>query len=196
MRTFTMISLSLLVALPLWAKLPNKKAPPTFALKDINGNTHKIQEFHQKTLVLEWHNPKCPFSKRHTVEKTFIDLQNKYLSKNVDFLAIDSSNPSAAANMIEYYDWIQRYGVNYPILQDLTGAVGKKYDARVTPHIFIIHKGILVYQGAVDDDTFGEKPRSKRKNYVDMALASLTKKGSLPKGMKSYYPEYGCGIKY
>jgi hypothetical protein len=180
----------------LLGKLPNKKAPPVFALKDINGNIHKIQEYHQKTLVLEWHNPKCPFSKRHTREKTFINLQNKYLAKNVDFLAIDSSNPAVATNMIEYYDWIQRHGVNYPILQDLDGAIGKKYDARVTPHIFIIHKGILVYQGAVDDDTFGEKPSSLRKNYVDMALASLTKKGSLPKGMKSYYPEYGCGIKY
>jgi peroxiredoxin len=195
MRTLWMIFFSLFV-LTVTAKIPNKKAPPVFSLKDINGNTHKIQEFHQKTLVLEWHNPKCPFSKRHTVEKTFINLQNKYLTKDVDFLAIDSSNPAVASNMIEYYAWIQKHGVNYPILQDPTGIIGKKYDARVTPHIFIIHKGILVYQGAVDDDTFGEKPKSSRKNYVDMALSSLTINGSLPKGMKSYYPEYGCGIKY
>ncbi len=188
--------LSLFLSVPVLAKLPNKKAPPTFALKDINGNTHKIQTYHQNTLVLEWHNPKCPFSARHTKEKTFINLQNKYMGKNVDFLAIDSSNPAVATNMLEYYDWIEKHGVNYPILQDPSGKIGKAYDARVTPHIFIIHKGILVYQGAVDDDTFGEKSVAKRKNYVDMALASITKTGKLPKGMKAYYPEYGCGVKY
>lgn len=194
-----MIKLSLIALFfttSLWAKLPNLKAPPFFALKDINGNTHKVQDYQKKTLVLEWHNPNCPFSRRHTKEKTFIKLQDKYLAKNVDFLAIDSSNPAAATNMLEYYDWIAKHGINYPILQDQSGKIGKLYDARVTPHIFIIHKGVLVYQGAVDDDTFGEKPLKERKNYVDRALASLTKNGKMPKGMKAYYPEYGCGIKY
>lgn len=191
------LSLFLLItSLSVWAKLPNLKAPPSFALKDINGNTHKLQDFQKKTLVIEWHNPKCPFSRRHTKEKTFIKLQDKYLSKNVDFLAIDSSNASVATNMLEYYDWISKHGVNYPILQDQSGKIGKLYDARVTPHMYIIHKGVLVYQGAVDDDTFGEKPLKSRKNYVDMALAGLTKTGKMPKGMKAYYPEYGCGVKY
>lgn len=194
MKTLALILI--FISLPLNAKLPNKKTPPAFELKDINGIKHKLQKYHQQTVVLEWHNPKCPFSARHTKEKTFIKLQDKYLKKNVDFLAIDSSNPSVVFNMMEYYGWISKHGVNYPILLDPTGEVGKKYDARVTPHIFIIHKGILVYQGAVDDDTFGDKPVKERKNYVDMALASLTKTGKLPKGMKSYYPEYGCGVKY
>ena len=194
MKTLSVLLLAL--SLAAFGKLPNKKAPPTFELKDINGNSHKLQKYHQKTVVLEWHNPKCPFSARHLKEKTFIKLQDKYLKNNVDFLAIDSSNPSVATNMLEYYDLITKHGYNYPILQDPSGEIGKKYDARVTPHIFIIHKGILVYQGAVDDDTFGEKPLSSRKNYVDMALDSLVKNGKLPKGMKSYYPEYGCGVKY
>ena len=80
-------------------------------------------------------------------------------------------------------------------LIDDKGEVGKKYGAKTTPHIFIINnKGILVYEGAIDDiASTDESDLAKAKNYVREILdMGLTGKPVEPKATKSY----GCSVKY
>jgi hypothetical protein len=57
-------------------------------------------------------------------------------------------------------------------LLDPTGAIGRLYDARTTPHIFVIDPaGKLIYQGAIDDQPTPDPASLKvADNYLNDAL--------------------------
>lgn len=187
--------LSLLSINLVYAKLPKGGSAPDFSLKEVNsGKEYKLSNFKDKIVVLEWHSTTCGFTKRHTQEGTMKNLQKKY--PNVIWLGIDSSGEKYATDSYSYYMWKQKHGIKNPILSDISGKVGKTYGAHVTPHMVVINKGRVAYQGAVDDDVFGDKPISARKNWVDIALSSLMKSGKLPKNFKQFRNAEGCGIKY
>ena len=78
-------------------------------------------------------------------------------------------------------------------------AMGEKgdvhaYDARTTPHMFIIdEQGKLIYNGAIDNDPSGRTGKAERVNYFDGGRAAHA-------GGKSPDPAttkpYGCSVKY
>ena len=75
------------------------------------------------------------------------------------------------------------------------GSIGKAYEAKTTPHLFVIDgKGIVRFAGGIDD-----KPSTDPKtvpgatNYVRLGLADL--KAGKPVAVANPEP-YGCGIKY
>jgi len=75
---------------------------------------------------------------------------------------------------------------------DPDGKVGKMFDAKTTPHMFIINKdGKLVYAGAIDDDPRGEK--KEKVNYVKNALDEIL--SGKPVSVSITKP-YGCSVKY
>ena len=80
-------------------------------------------------------------------------------------------------------------------LRDQDGSVGKLYDARTTPHLFIVNaEGALVYTGGIDDVRSADPADiAKAKNYVKAALADL--KAGKPVGTPTSKP-YGCGVHY
>ena len=81
------------------------------------------------------------------------------------------------------------------ILVDAKGDVGRRYDAKTTPHMYVIDaKGMLVYRGAIDNAPNG-KPEDGEMlvNYVDAALADI--KSGKPVA-KADTKSYGCTVKY
>ena len=75
---------------------------------------------------------------------------------------------------------------------DLEGRVGRMYDARTTPHLFVIDKeGVLRYQGAIDNDPSGRKADAE--NYVVKAVQALV--SGQPVSPETTKP-YGCSVKY
>jgi hypothetical protein len=79
--------------------------------------------------------------------------------------------------------------------RDQDGKVGKLYDARTTPHMYVIDPaGTLVYAGGIDDIR-SSKPEdiSRATNYVKAALADL--KAGKPVRTSNSQP-YGCSVKY
>lgn len=141
------------------------KTAPKFELLDQSGNKISLHGLKGKTVVLEWTNPECPFVRRHYREHTMEQLSAKFGS-DVTWLAINSTHfQDAAVNK----RWSDEQKLSYPVLSDQSGAVGKQYGAKTTPHMFVINSsGALVYEGAIDDDPHGEN--TTRKNYVDGAL--------------------------
>jgi peroxiredoxin len=162
---------------------------PAFALQDTNGTTVSLSDFAGKIVVLEWINPECPFVVRHYKAKTMADLAEKYKGQDVVWLAINSTNRETKPSNSQ---WISQYGLNYPILIDRSGQVGRQYGAKTTPHMYIIDKqGVLVYNGGIDNNKSGNE--SDVVNYVDKALSELTS------GQSVSTPEtqpYGCTVKY
>ena len=162
------LALMAAAALPALAAGTVGDAAPAFTLKGVDGKTYSLADFKGKTVVLEWVNPNCPFSDRHAKEKTMSELAKQH--GEVVWLGINSTSPRASglpeAGRAQGLD-NQKNGVNYPVLYDETGKVGHAYDAKTTPHMFIIDKeGKIAYNGAIDDDARGCKAKAERVNYV------------------------------
>jgi hypothetical protein len=78
---------------------------------------------------------------------------------------------------------------------DPSGALGHLYDAKTTPHMFIINpQGILIYNGAIDDQpTTDVADVNGAKNYVSAALEEAM--SGKPVSVPTSRP-YGCSVKY
>jgi peroxiredoxin len=192
-RLLSTSTLLLALAGPAFAAAVGDTAP-AFQLKDLNGKTRSLAELKGKVVVLEWVNPNCPFSDRHAREKTMSDLSKKY--GTVTWLGINSTNPDHRDYLqpAEHLAWARKNGVSYPILYDPTGAIGHAYDAKTTPHMFVVDEsGKIVNIGAIDDDPSGRKPRPERVNFVNGALAA--EQGGKKIDPASTKP-YGCSVKY
>jgi peroxiredoxin len=157
---------------------------PDFKLKDVYGKEFTLGEMKGHVVVLEWTNYECPFVVGHHKDKqTTQKLYAQYAGKGVIWLAIDSTHGRKAEGD---RNWAAVHRLAYPILLDPTGAVGRAYGAKTTPHMFVIDReGVLAYAGAIDD--------MKDHNYVAAALDAVLE-GKKPE--KTETKSYGCSVKY
>ena len=174
------------------------KPAPNFSLKDLSGKEHDLSDFKGKYVVLEWVNFGCPFVRKHYGSENMQKLQKEFVDKGVVWLSICSSAPGKQGN--ETPDaakkGLEQYGsVASAYLTDEDGKVGKLYQARTTPQMFVLNpQGVLIYAGAIDD-----KPTPKpetvavAKNFVKAALNEAT--SGKPVSVPSTKP-YGCSVKY
>jgi len=163
---------------------------PDFTLQDQNGKTISLHDFAGKIVVLEWTNPECPFVQRVYRDKTMQTLDSEYKDKNVVWFAINSSY---FATNDTNKQWAVDQNISYPILNDSSGATGHAYHATNTPNMFIIGtNGVLLYEGAIDNDPEGEKTNDKI-NYVRQALDEILAGKSVSDPQTK---PYGCSVKY
>ena len=193
-KTLLTLAVLSLAAVPAFAGSAVGDTAPTFKLTSMDGKAYNLADLKGRTVVLEWANPNCPVSSRHTREKTMIELSKQY--GEVVWLGINSTNPNSGDYMkpAEELAWNQKNGINYAVLQDPTGATGHAYGARTTPHMFIIDKnGKIAYNGAIDDDPPGRKAKAQRVSYVGHGL-DAEKAGKSPDPATTH--AYGCSVKY
>lgn len=175
------------------------KPAPDFTLTDIGGQSHSLSSFKGKTVVLEWVNPECPFVVKHYMKSTNMqETQKAAMADGVVWLQINSAAPGKEGDYDEAKAkaWQQRVGANATAyFRDQNGKVGKLYDARTTPHLFIITPdGTLAYQGGIDSiRSANPGDIAKATNYVKTALAEL--KAGKAVTNPSTQP-YGCSVKY
>ncbi len=169
------------------------KAAPQFTLLDTTGQERSLADYKGKVVVLEWINPNCPFVRRCYESKA---IQNAFLkarqtSKGLVWLAINTT-PNTSAD--ENNNWIRKYGLKYPILLDPKGEVGRLYDAKTTPHMFVIDReGVLRYYGAIDNNKLFDKSRDKVFNYVTNAITQIAAQETVS---PDYVKSYGCTVRY
>ena len=171
---------------------PQGKPAPVFELKDFGGASYKLSDYKDRLVVLEWFNFECPFSIYHyQTTPTMVNLAQKYRDQGVTFLSVNStSHTTPDANL----GFIKKHALRHPILDDRPGTVGRKYGARTTPHMYIIDRGVIVYEGAIDNAPLGKPPAGAEKiNYVEKALAELL--AGRPVSTPNT-PPYGCTVKY
>ncbi len=162
---------------------------PAFDLKDQKGVSRKLSDYAGKVVVLEWTNPECPFVKRHYKKGTMKNLEAKYKSQGVVWLSISSTYHLIGKHL---KDWAEQQGMEYPILDDQLGNVGRAYGAQTTPHMFIINKeGKLAYMGAIDNDPYGDEAQPR--SFFEEALISIIG-GQQP--LVGETTPYGCSVKY
>jgi glutathione peroxidase-family protein len=169
---------------------------PDFTITDSDGKEQKLSSYAGKIVVLEWTNYDCPFVKKQYKTKNMQSLQKAYTKKGVVWLSVMSS----AKGKQGYYEADavnekrKERGANpTAILLDRQGTVGQLYEAKTTPDMYVIdNKGVLAYEGAIDDASGVDEIPGKR-NYVREALDAVL----AGKPVKTTYTKsYGCGVKY
>ncbi|MBL8862505.1 MAG: thioredoxin family protein [Planctomycetes bacterium] len=179
------------------AKAELGKPAPDFELKDLDGKVVKLSDHKGKIVVLEWFNPECPFVVRNYGENGSLRGQAARLAKDgVVWISINSGAEGKQGTGIEKNRKAKTsWKMEHALLLDEKGEVGRRYEAKTTPHMYVIDaKGVLVYRGAIDNAPSG-KPEADEKlvNYVDAAIADL--KAGKPVA-KADTKAYGCSVKY
>jgi len=176
---------------------PGEEAPD-FTLTDSKGTSHKLSDFRGKLVVLEWLNHDCPFVKKHYGSGNMQKLQKEYTAKGVVWLSIISSAPGKQGHRTGPQadaDTKDKNANPTAVLLDPAGEVGQKYEAKTTPHMFVIDKeGKVIYAGAIDSIRSTDPADTARsENYVRQALDAALAGKAVP--TPSTKP-YGCGVKY
>jgi peroxiredoxin len=173
------------------------KPAPEFTGKDIDGKTHQLSDYKGKIVVLEAYNSDCPYCANHFKTGAMQELQGYATSKGVVWLLVNSSSPRSgshrspaaarrefAAQKMKATAWID----------DSSGAIGKAYELKTTPHMVVIDKnGMVAYNGAIDNRPEPEGDPRQARNYVREAIDRLN--AGQPLAVSQTKP-YGCGIKY
>ncbi len=197
LRLTTIVLAVLLAVSAAWAARVGDPAPE-FTATDTNGQVHKLSEYHGKFVVLEWSNRGCPYTQKHYNSGNMQRLQREWTGKGVIWLTVISSAPGKQGFVTASEENAYLKQVNAAptaVLLDPTGALGHLYDAKTTPHIFIISpQGTLIYNGAIDDrPTTDLADVNGAKNYVSAVLDEAM--AGKPVGVSTSRP-YGCSVKY
>src|SRR5580700_7481180 len=122
--------------------LPPGTLAPDFKGVDSNGVTHRLSDYRGKYVVLEWANKGCPYEQKHYLSGNMEALQRQWTGKGVVWLSILSSAPGEQGYETPAQENAYMKKMNASptaALLDSTGAIGHLYDARTTPHMFVIN---------------------------------------------------------
>lgn len=171
---------------------------PDFTLAGADGKTYSLGGFKGKYVVLEWTNHECPFVKKHYGSGNMQSQQKELTGKGAVWLSIVSSAEGKqghvdAAQALELTK--RRNAAPTAVLLDPSGEVGRKYDARTTPHMFVVAPdGKLIYQGGIDSIASTDTDDiPKATPYVKVALAEAMAGKPVTNAST---PPYGCSVKY
>lgn len=186
---------------------------PDWTLTDTTGAEHSLKDFRGKVVVLEWFNPDCPFVKKFHKNSTVmaetvgawnaeLDANGEVVARGKDaeahdldvvFIAINSGAQGKQGHGADRNTKaIKDYKMQYPVLLDEKGVVGRMYGAKKTPEIFIIDEaGEIIYHGPIDNN--GSARTIGDMNYLSTALAQHAKGETI---VRPEIKPYGCRVKY
>jgi peroxiredoxin len=180
------------------AALQIGRPAPDFTATDSKGSALSLSQFHGKTVVLEWTNADCPYTRKHYTSGNMQGLQELAQKSGVVWLTVISSAPGKqgyvngpAADALTQ----SRRAAPTAVLLDPSGTVGRLYGAKTTPHMFVIDKnGALQYMGGIDSIAtadVGDIPHAEP--YLKEAMVAVTQGNPVAHAVTK---PYGCSVKY
>lgn len=181
-----------------WAAPEIGKLAPDFHTSDINGTAQSLSQYRGKIVVVEWTNPECPFVKKYYESGNMQKLQADAKAQDVVWLSINSGGEGKQGHLTAdeaRTETAKSKSAAAAYILDPTGEIGRMYEAKTTPHMFVVDpEGILVYNGAIDDKaTFDPEDIAGATNYVTSAITAL--KAGTTVTTATTRP-YGCSVKY
>jgi peroxiredoxin len=199
LKTTFLSVLTLVATLGLAQAAPKIGAPaPAFSAVDTTGKTWSLAELKGKRIILEWTNDQCPYVIKHYGSGNMQALQKEATGAGYIWLSVISSAPGkqghvspAEADALT----TSRGAAPTAVLIDSQGVLGRAYEAKTTPHLFIIDEaGTLVYRGGIDDKpTTDPADIAGANNYVRQAMAELASGKPIANPVTR---PYGCSVKF
>lgn len=178
---------------------PEVGAPaPAFTGVTTSGETVSLADLMGQKVILEWTNHDCPFVKKHYESGNMQMTQSEAAEDGYTWITVISSAPGkqgyvTAAQADELTE--SRSAVPAYVVLDPEGTIGTAYDAKTTPHMYIIDDaGTLVYAGGIDSipsTDIGDLEEAE--NYVLAAMSDID--AGQPVATPQSKP-YGCSVKY
>jgi len=171
---------------------------PDFSAQDSKGDSLRLSQYRGKTVVLEWTNADCPYTRKHYSSGNMQGVQELARQRGIVWLSIVSSAPGKqgyvngpAADALT----ASRHAVPTAVLLDPSGTVAHLYQAKTTPHMFVIDKnGELQYMGGIDSiATADVDDIARAEPYLKEAMLAVDDGKKPP---HSVTKPYGCSIKY
>jgi alkyl hydroperoxide reductase subunit AhpC len=171
---------------------------PDFSATDSKGNPVRLSQYRGKTVVLEWTNADCPYTRKHYTSGNMQGVQALAQKNGVVWLTVISSAPGKqgyvngpAADALTQ----SRGAVPSAVVLDPSGTLGRMYDAKTTPHMFVIDKnGALQYMGGIDSIAtadISDIPHAEP--YLKEAMLAVAQGSPVAHPVTK---PYGCSIKY
>ncbi|MBS1222238.1 MAG: alkyl hydroperoxide reductase/Thiol specific antioxidant/Mal allergen [Proteobacteria bacterium] len=171
---------------------------PDFTGVDTQGKTHRLADYRGKTVVLEWTNHDCPYVRKHYGAGNLQEQQREAAAQGVIWLSVISSAPGQQGHVspAEADELTRsRKAAPHAVLLDPEGRIGRAYEAKTTPHMYIIDEvGKLVYLGGIDSlATADPADIPKATQYVRVALKERAAGQPISAPVTR---SYGCSVKY
>lgn len=119
-----------------------------FSLRDARGKLHSLADYAQsEVIVVAFLGVECPLVKLYAPRLE--ELADRYAARGVTFLGINSNVQDPPTKILAF---LERAGVQFPILKDPDNAVADQFGAIRTPEMFVLDRDRVVrYWGRVDD---------------------------------------------
>jgi peroxiredoxin len=171
---------------------------PGFSATDSQGTVRRLADFRGKTVVLEWTNADCPYTRKHYSSGNMQSLQELARQRGVVWMSVISSAPGKQGYVSgPEADALtrSRHAVPTAVLLDPAGDLGRLYHAKTTPHLFVIDaKGDLQYMGGIDSIATADVADIQHAEpYLKEALLAVV--DDKPVAHPVTRP-YGCSVKY
>lgn len=177
--------------------VPGQTAPG-FTGVTSSGETISLSDFAGKPVVLEWTNHLCPYVVKHYRSGNMQRTQRSLTEDGAVWISIVSSAEGLQGHVSaeEANNLTSSRGAyaDYVVL-DPKGDIGRLYEAKTTPQMFLINQqGAVEYMGAIDDQPSTRASTIEGANNYLLAAWSEFKEDK-PVSVKSTKP-YGCSVKY
>jgi protein-disulfide isomerase len=127
----------------------------------------------------------CPISNDYN--QRMKALYADYSQKGVQFVFVNSNSTEPAEEVLSH---ARQHGFQFPVYKDPDNKEADRFDAQVTPHVFVFDKtGTLAYRGAIDDQRSEERVTKKP---LRAALDALLAGQPVP---VAEHKAFGCTIK-
>jgi hypothetical protein len=125
-------------------------------------------------------------------------LQKEWTEKGVAWFTVISSAPGEQGYVTdaEENEYLAKMHADpTAVLMDSEGKLGRLYNAKTTPEMYVIDpEGKLIYEGAIDDRPTPDVSDIRgADNYLDDALTEAMAGKPV---VHSYTRSYGCAVKY
>jgi peroxiredoxin len=168
------------------AKVKISKAVAPFSLPNYNGKTVSVGNWStHKATVIMFVATQCPVSNAYNTRMA--NISKTYAARGVRFVGVNSNKQEAVAQIARH---AKQHGFAFPVLKDVRNKIADRFDAQVTPEVFVVDsKGVLRYHGRIDDSRNAKNVKSR-----DLQAALNAILANKPMATKET-AAFGCGIK-
>ena len=164
------------------------QVPETLTMVDIDGKKTSMKDLRGKVVVMVWYAYKCPAIKQADPLLKKMAAAFAKTEGEVMFVGINSDRGELADAKPEGVDKdgkpkkpfhalrtaMKERKVNFPMFVDKGNVIADKFQAKTTPHVFVLDKeGVVRYSGALDNDPRGNKKAEEKVNYVEEAVKAI-----------------------